>query len=125
MTPGDRARRPRALRTRVADCDQTLEAEAADRLTRTVEELDAARDRAAVTHEEMASRVGELTNQRLYVLSIITAIFLPLGFITSLLGVNVGGVPGQHVEWGFWLLCGLFAVGLGIQLWLFRRWKWL
>ena len=54
-----------------------------------------------------------------------TAIFLPLGFLTSLLGVNVGGIPGRDVEWGFWLLCGLFALAIFVQLWLFRRWKWL
>lgn len=107
------------------DHDRARLREAADRQTRTVEELDAARDRAAVTHEEMASRVGELTNTRLYVLSIMTAIFLPLGFITGLLGVNVGGVPGQHLSWGFWLLCGLFAIAIAIQIWLFRRWRWL
>src|SRR5579863_6347934 len=46
--------------------------EAADRMTRTVEELDAARDRAAVTQEELASRIAEITNQRLYLLAIIT-----------------------------------------------------
>lgn len=107
------------------DDDRAHLREAADRMTRTVEELDAARDRAAVTHEEMASRQGEITNQRLYVLSIMTAIFLPLGFLTSLLGVNVGGVPGRDVEWGFWLLSGLFAVAIVLQLVLFRRWKWL
>jgi zinc transporter len=107
------------------DQDRARLREAADRLTRTVEELDAARDRAAVTHELMASRVGEITNQRLYVLSIITAIFLPLGFVTSLLGVNVGGVPGRDVEWGFWVLCGVFACAIAVQLWLFRRWRWL
>src|SRR5205823_5576208 len=38
-------------------------AEAADRMTRTIEELDAARDRAAVTQEELASRAAEVTNQ--------------------------------------------------------------
>jgi zinc transporter len=99
--------------------------EAADRMTRTVEELDAARDRAAVTHEEMASRLGEVTNQRLYVLSIMTAIFLPLGFVTSLLGVNVGGIPGREVSWGFWALCAGFAIAIVVQLVLFRRWRWL
>jgi zinc transporter len=99
--------------------------ETADRMTRTVEELDAARDRAAVTQEELGSRVAEATNQRLYVLSLITAVFLPLGFVCSLLGVNVGGVPLQHDDWGFWALCGTFAVGVGIQLWLFRRRGWL
>jgi zinc transporter len=98
--------------------------ESADRMTRTVEELDAARDRAAVTQEELQSKIGEATNQRLYVLSIITAVFLPLGFVCSLLGVNVGGVPLQHDDWAFWALCGVFAVVVTLQLWLFRRRGW-
>ena len=99
-------------------------AEAADRMTRTVEELDAARDRAAVTQEELQSKIGEATNQRLYVLSVITAVFLPLGFVCSLLGVNVGGVPLQHADWAFWALCGVFAAVVAAQLWLFRRRGW-
>lgn len=98
--------------------------ESADRMTRTVEELDAARDRAAVTQEELQSKIGEATNQRLYVLSIITAVFLPLGFVCSLLGVNVGGVPLQHDDWAFWALCGMFAIVVGAQLWFFRRRGW-
>lgn len=98
--------------------------EAADRQTRTMEELDAARERATVTHEELQSRLGDVTNTRLYVLSIITAIFLPLGFVTSLLGVNVGGVPAQDIGWAFWALCGMFVVGVLIQLWLFKRRGW-
>lgn len=100
-------------------------AEIADRMTRTIEELDAARDRAAVTQEEVSSRMSELTNTRLYVLSIITAVFLPLGFVCSLLGVNVGGVPLQAERWAFWALCGVFIVGVGIQLWVFRKRGWL
>lgn len=99
--------------------------EAADRQTRSMEELDAARDRAAVTHEELQSRLGDLTNKRLYVLSIITAVFLPLGFVCGLLGVNVGGVPAKDVAWAFWALCGLFAVGVAIQIWFFKKRGWL
>jgi zinc transporter len=99
--------------------------EQADRMTRTVEELDAARDRAAVTQEELASRLAETTNQRLYVLSILTAIFLPLGFVCALLGVNIGGIPFRDDGWAFWALCGLFVLGVGVQLWLFRRRGWL
>ncbi len=94
-------------------------------MTRSIEELDAARDRAAVTQEELGSRLTEATNQRLYVLSIVTAFFLPLGFVCSLLGVNVGGVPLQHDDWAFWALIGMFGVGVALQLWLFRRRGWL
>lgn len=100
-------------------------AETADRMTRTIEELDAARDRAAVTQEELTSRQSETTNQRLYVLSIITAVFLPLGFVCALLGVNVGGVPLQSKEWAFWALIGVFVVGVAIQLWIFKRRGWI
>lgn len=100
-------------------------AESADRMMRAVEELDAARDRAAVTQEEIATRMAELSNTRIYILSIITAIFLPLGFVCSLLGVNVGGVPLQQEGWAFWALLGLFAIGVGIQIWIFRRRGWI
>jgi len=98
--------------------------EIADHLVRTVEELDAARDRAAVTQEELGSRVAETTNKRLYVLSIITAVFLPLGFVCSLLGVNVGGVPLQKDDWAFWALCAAFALGVGTQLYIFKKRGW-
>jgi zinc transporter len=99
-------------------------AEAANQMERTVEELDAARDRAAVTQEELASRLTEMTNRRLYVLSIITAVFLPLGFVCALLGVNVGGIPFRDADWAFWVLCGMFVVGVAFQLWYFRKRGW-
>jgi zinc transporter len=100
-------------------------AEVTEDMLRAIEELDAARDRAAVTQEELSSRVAETANQRLYVLSIITAFFLPLGFVCALLGVNVGGVPLQRSDWAFWALCGLFVVAALAQLWFFRRRRWL
>jgi len=106
-----------SLRTRLRD--------AADRQTRTVEELDAARDRAGVTHEELASRTDELANRRLYVLSQVTSIFLPLSFITGLLGVNVGGVPAQEVSWAFWALIAMLIVLAVLQLWILRRIRWI
>jgi zinc transporter len=99
--------------------------EAADRQTRTVEELDAARDRAAVIHDELAGRLAEVSNHRLYILSLVSVVFVPLGFIANVLSVNVGGIPGRDVDWGFWVLCGAFVTIIAIQLYLFRRWRWL
>jgi zinc transporter len=99
--------------------------EVGEDMLRAIEELDAARDRAAVTQEELSSRVAEIANQRLYVLSIITAFFLPLGFVCALLGVNVGGVPLMHDNWAFWALCGVFVVGALAQWRFFRKRGWL
>lgn len=109
----------------LSDVDRTRLRESADRLSRIIEELDAARDRAAVTAEEVASRLAEQINQRLYTLSIIAAVFLPLGFVTGLWGVNVGGIPGTQWEYGFALLCGAMVVLGVVQLWLFRKLRWL
>jgi zinc transporter len=99
--------------------------EATDRMHRIVEELDAARDRAAVTQEELTSRTSELINRRLYVLSVVAAVFLPLGLITGLVGSNVGGIPLTENPYGFLiLLAALVGMSVG-QFWLFRKLGWL
>jgi zinc transporter len=55
----------------------------------------------------------------------VAAIFLPLGLLTGLLGINVGGIPGAENRLGFALVCALL-VGLGgIQVWALRRRHWL
>ncbi len=95
-----------------------------DRLTRFVEDLDAARERAGVIHESLLSHIAEHTGQRMYLLSITAAIFLPLSFITGLLGINVGGIPGADNELGFPVVMLLVLV-VAIGLWaFFRRHRW-
>lgn len=75
--------------------------EIADQLTRYLEDLNSARERAAVMQEELLALASEETNRRMYILSIVTAIFLPLGLFTGLLGINVGGMPGADNPHGF------------------------
>jgi len=109
----------------LAEIDRIKLREAADRLTRMVEDLDSGRDRAAVTHEELSSRLSESMNHRLYVLAVVAAIFLPLGLVTGIWGVNVGGVPWVDHPWGFWILLGGLAGLCAFQIWLFRKMRWL
>ena len=71
--------------------------------------LDITRERAIVTYEELLGRMSERLNQRMYILSIVATIFMPLGFLTGLLGINVGGVPGGHSAYGFWLATSAIA----------------
>lgn len=95
--------------------------EQADRVTRFVEDLDSARDRAAVTQEEINSRLSESMNRTMYILSIVAAIFLPLGLLTGLLGINVGGIPGTESQSAFAIVCvSLFAMA-GLLWFVFRR----
>ncbi|WP_084784075.1 zinc transporter ZntB [Marinobacterium aestuarii] len=99
--------------------------EVSDRLVRHIEDLDAVRERAAVTQEELMSRMSDQLNSRLYVLSLVAAIFLPLGFLTGLLGINVGGVPGAENPSAFTEFSLFLIVLVAVQIWLFRRKRWL
>ncbi|WP_459872122.1 zinc transporter ZntB [Endothiovibrio diazotrophicus] len=113
-------------RVAILDDDSRLRLrESGNLLTRYVEDLDAAHERAVVTHEEIVARQSELLNRRMYALSLVAGIFLPLGFATGLLGINVGGMPGAESPWGFWVVCGLLGLAAVGQLWLFKRMRWL
>jgi len=99
--------------------------EVLDRTTRFVEDLEEARERAAVTQEELAGRLAEQLNQRMYALSIVAGVFLPLSFATGLLGINVAGIPGAEISWAFGAVCGgLVLLGVG-EIALFRKLGWL
>lgn len=99
--------------------------EVADRVTRYVEDLDEVRERAAVVQDELMNQLSERMNRTVYLLTVVATIMLPLGFLTGLLGVNVGGIPGAEASWAFWAVCGALATLVAIEVWLFRRLKWL
>lgn len=96
-----------------------------ERIQRYIEELDAIRERAQIVKDELATIISDKMNRNMYVLSTIAAIFLPLGFLTGLLGINVGGMPGADYEMAFWVvtaICAGFAVLTGL---VFKFAKWL
>lgn len=105
----------------LSELDRARLREAADRLTRHVEDLDASRERAAVTQEELAGRLAEQMNRTMYVLSLVAAVFLPLGLLTGLLGINVGGMPGTDNNLAFAVVCILLVLLAVLGVWLFRR----
>jgi len=99
--------------------------ESTDELIRHIEDLDAVRERAALAHEEFVNHASEQLNRRMFMLSVVTVIFLPLGFLTGLFGINVGGIPGAESPWGFAAFClGVVLAGAGIFL-IFKRSRWL
>jgi zinc transporter len=106
----------------LSDRDRLSLREEYDHLTRMVEDLDAARERASVIHESLASRLAEMTNQRMYILSIVAASFLPLALVTGLLGVNVGGMPGAENPYGFREV-NLLLLAVGGAIWAVFRWR--
>ncbi len=98
--------------------------EASDQTMRYVEDLEEARERAAMLREELMARASDRMNRTMYTLSVVAALFLPLSFVTGLLGINVAGIPGTQTGWAFGLVCVLLVVGLVLEVILFRKMKW-
>lgn len=99
--------------------------ENADRMLRFVEDLDEIRERASIAQDELMTHINERMSKNTYVLSVVAAIFLPLGLLTGLLGINVGGIPGAENPWAFLGVC-LLLVGMGVmQYFLYCKLQWI
>lgn len=97
---------------------------AADRAARMAEELESIRERAALIHETLTDLRSELIDQRSLVIAVAAMVFLPLTFVTGLLGMNVAGIPFAHEPWAFWgvvLLCVVMALAISVYF-LRRHW---
>lgn len=90
-------------------------------ITRINETLDFFLSELEIIKGELRQYHAEKMNQNTYLFSVIAAIFLPTSFLTGLLGVNVGGIPGTESPVAFTLFClslvGIFAV----EFWILKR----
>lgn len=67
---------------------------------------------------------NDRVEKRLRLLTIVSAITLPLGLVAGLLGMNVGGLPGTNLASGFLIVILLMIViALGL-FWYFKRSGW-
>jgi zinc transporter len=106
------------------DHDRREIAESIDRLRRYLEDLDISKESALVLQDDVRARLLERNSRTQYLLTIVAAIFLPLTFITGLLGINVAGIPDAQDPFAFWEVLGICtAIAFG-QLVLFKRLKW-
>ncbi len=96
-----------------------------DQVMRYIEELDTIKDKVALIQEDLANKLSEQMNKKMYVLSIISVIFLPLSFLTGLLGINVGGIPGAENENAFYIFIGVLALIVTTQLIIFKKNRWI
>lgn len=71
-------------------------------------------ERSKLLQEELASRVAENTGRSLYVLAILSAVFLPMTLITGIFGMNVAGMPGLTEGSAFWRVM-LLIVAAGVM----------
>jgi len=55
--------------------------------------VDAVRERCAIVKDQITDMRAEQMNKNMMILSVVAAIFLPLGLISGMMGINVGGMP--------------------------------
>jgi zinc transporter len=64
--------------------------------------------------EELRVQVEEQTNRNLYILTMVSVVFLPATLLASVWGTNVGGIPFGSNPNGFWVVSGLIAAVLAL-----------
>jgi zinc transporter len=109
----------------VSSIERAYLREIADRTTRFVEDLDAARERAAITQDELNNRLADQMNRTMYLLTIVSALLLPPSLLTGLFGINVGGMPGVEAKSAFWIVAITIPVLAVIEFAVLRRLKWI
>ncbi|WP_119328635.1 zinc transporter ZntB [Cysteiniphilum halobium] len=92
---------------------------------RLLEDLDAMKDRSLIIQNEIHAYEQTQMNQRMYILSMISVVFIPLGFITGLLGINVAGIPGAQSHYGFIIVCVILALIMVGYIAIMRKIRWI
>ena len=93
-----------------------------DHMFRISETIDVERDMMAGTMEAYLSVVANRTNEIMKVLTVFSAIMLPLTLIAGIYGMNFAFEPELHWRYGYWYALGLMGVTAGVMLlWFWRR----
>ncbi len=84
-------------------------------------EVAALHERARLLLDEMAAKMTEVTNRRLFTLSVLTACLLPPTLVTGFFGMNTQDLPFQHAHGGTWLALAVACAATGLSYWALRR----
>jgi magnesium transporter len=95
-----------------------------DHLVRTVESIEANRDLLGNALDAYLSATGQRTNEIMKALAVLSAIFMPLTFITGFFGQNFESLPfkSEALMWG--MLLSLVVTPALLVVW-FKRRDWL
>ena len=86
--------------------------------TQVLESLEAARLLLGSVLETYRGAVADQTNEIVRILTVFSAILLPLSLIAGIYGMNFVDIPLAEEPLGFWLTVGVMAI-LAVSLWLY------
>jgi len=96
-----------------------------DHALQVLEAVDTLREVGATLHQTYAAAIAERTNEVVRVLTLFTAAFMPITFVTGVYGMNFANMPEIDWRWGYLAAWGLMAgLFVGTVVW-FRRRRWL
>ncbi|MDT0630667.1 magnesium/cobalt transporter CorA [Rubrivirga litoralis] len=99
--------------------------DAADHLVQAIEIIESLREVLASTNDLYLSALGTRQNEVMKVLTVVGTIFLPLGFLTGLYGMNFDDIPELHWRYGYFALLGVMALVTVGALAYFRKNDWI
>ncbi len=80
--------------------------------------------RLANLRDQYSMNQQDRTNQRLAVLTVISAIFLPMTLLAGIYGMNFDIMPELHFRWAYPAVLVLMAAVAAGMLWYFRSKGW-
>jgi magnesium transporter len=89
---------------------------------RALEALESGRALLGSVLETYRGAVADQTNEIMRVLTVFSAILLPLTLIAGLWGMNFADVPGADIRWGFWgVIAAMAVLVIGVWVYFTRR----
>ena len=96
-----------------------------DHLYRMAEVAEAYRQLLESAYEMYRSVREDDLNRRLTVLTMISALLLPITTIAGIYGMNFDHMPELRQAWAYPLVLGSFVLIIVVGLWRFRSWGWI
>jgi magnesium transporter len=96
-----------------------------DKLMRAFDGLELSRDLLASVRDYSQAKIANDQNEVMKVLTVIAALLLLPTFIVGLYGQNFVDIPELRWHYGYAYVWGVIVVTSFIQLWFFRRKKWI
>lgn len=94
-------------------------------VAKALEDLEYCREHITLYHEELQGKMSISMNRIMYIISIFTAVFLPLGLLTGLLGINVAGIPYADNEFAFAAVCIILIIIAAALLAIMKKLRWM